>query len=87
MMNRLQTKVITNSKTGNFYGQPIKTGALSRQLGIPISAKIPMYLLQEIKNKKIGGYVTYNSHRIKVTALLKKRVQFAINSRNWKRAR
>lgn len=72
-------------KTTNFYGSKIKTGALSKQLSIDISKSIPKTILVKIKNSKLGTKLVYNGKYIKVTALLKRRVQFAINSKKWKK--
>ena len=67
----------------NFYGTKIKTGALSKQLGIPISKNIPISMLNKIKAARIGSFVSVNGKHLKVTPTLKKRVQFAINSKRW----
>ena len=72
-------------RTTNFYGSKIKTGALSRQLSIDISKNIPKTILVKIKKSKLGTKLLYNGRYIKVTALLKKRVNFAINSKKWKK--
>ena len=67
----------------NFYGTKIKTGALSKQLSIPIAKNIPLSILNKIKSARLGSLVTINRKSIRVTSLLKKRVQFAINSKKW----
>jgi len=61
----------------------LKTGALSKQLGIPEDKNIPMDLLLKIKDTEYG-FVVKNKHGIgkkyiKVTTLLKKRAILAIN--------
>ena len=60
-----------------------KKGALSRQLGIPISANIPISLLVKIKKSPLNIYIPLpsisNKKRIKITRLLKKRANFALN--------
>ena len=53
----------------------IKKGALHKQLKIPEDKKIPRPLLNKIKKAKVGEMV--EGH--KVTALMKKRVNFALN--------
>lgn len=57
--------------------KPIKHNALHRQLGIPISKRIPIGLEREILEAKIGNKVLGH----KVTPLMKKRVNFAVNMR------
>lgn len=69
----------------NFYGQKIKKGALSRQLHIPKTKKIPKKILFEIKSAKVKDKIYFNNKKITVTKLLKKRVNFAINSKKWSR--
>jgi hypothetical protein len=63
-----------------------RKGALSKQLGIPEEDNIPFNLLTEIQNKPVGEYVTvppsgirYYPMKIKVTRLLKKRANLALN--------
>jgi hypothetical protein len=60
--------------------KPIKHGALHRQLGIPLSKRIPIGLEREILEAKIGNKVLGH----KVTPLMKKRVNFAVNMRKCK---
>jgi len=61
----------------------IKKGALHRQLGISPGVDIPRTLLRKIKATTVGRTVTNPTKRgkrkIKVTPLLKRRVQFALN--------
>jgi len=57
----------------------LKEGALSRSLGIPVEKNIPKALLNKLKNAKLGTVHDYKGKKIKVTALLKKRVNFALN--------
>jgi len=61
----------------------LKKGALHRQLGITVGTDIPRTLLRKIKGTAEGGTITNptkkGKRRIKVTKLLKQRVQFAIN--------
>lgn len=63
----------------------IKKGALSRQLEIPERDNIPLILLRKIKVTPIGRTImnptSKGKRRIRVTALLKKRVVFALNIR------
>lgn len=64
----------------------VKKGALSRQLGIPIEEDIPISILQDIKRKEVGDIVNLPRkgnevfvRRVKVTKLLKRRAQLALN--------
>ena len=59
------------------FFKPIKKGALHRQLGIPMSKRIPHDLERQIMEAKVGNKVLGH----KVTPLMKKRVNFAINMR------
>lgn len=69
--------------------KPNKKGALSRQLGIPISENIPITLLAKIKNTPIGDTIMNptkkGKRRITVTPLLKKRAVMAYNLKMIKR--
>jgi len=56
----------------------MKEGALHRQLGIPADKKIPVRLLQKIKNAEIGDKVRWGNKTYKVTRLLKKRAVLAL---------
>ena len=60
----------------------LKTGALSRQLGIPIEQNIPVTLLERIRKAKIGSLIINPTKKgkrlIKVTKLLKKRAVLAL---------
>ena len=56
----------------------IKKGALSRQLGILEKDDIPRSLLVKLKNMKVGEATTYKNKNIKITTLLKRRVNLAI---------
>jgi hypothetical protein len=58
-----------------FLNKPIKKGALHKQLGIPMSKRIPLGLEREIMEARIGNKVRGHT----VTALLKRRVGFALN--------
>jgi len=62
-----------------------KPGSLHRQLEIPTEEKIPLSLLNKILSAEIGGVVKNptkkGKKRIKVTRLLKSRVNFAKNVR------
>lgn len=69
----------------------IKKGALSRQLGIPESATIPMQLLADIKSAHVGA-VLRNRHgigkrEIKITKLLKQRANLAMTLKRIGRKR
>jgi len=57
----------------------LKKGALSKTLGIPEEKNIPKSLLQKIKKAEVGTTMEYKGKKIKVTKLLQKRVNFAIN--------
>jgi len=70
----------------NFFIQKahIKKGALHRELGIKQGHHIPLGKLQRIHDAKEGSHITSGGKKIKVTKLLKRRVQFAINIRRIK---
>lgn len=53
----------------------LKEGSLRRQLGIKKDDKIPRMMLRKIMKAKVGDMVEGK----KVTALLKKRANFALN--------
>ena len=57
----------------------IKKGALHKQLGYKLSDKIPKSVLNKIIKAKIGDVLIINGKKIKITGLLKKRVNFALN--------
>ena len=63
----------------------IKKGALHRQLSVPKDKDIPVSLLKKIKRtptgKAISNPTRTGKRRIKVTTLLKRRVNFALNVR------
>lgn len=59
----------------------MKTGALSRMLGIPEKENIPTMLLREIMSKEVGRVIYYKGKRIPVTKLLRQRANFALNVR------
>jgi hypothetical protein len=60
-----------------------KSGALHKQLGIPMDQEIPSRLLERISNLPNGYSIeTYSGHSVKITPLLKKRVNLALNLRN-----
>ena len=67
----------------------VKSGALSRQLGIPEEQNIPFTLLEDIVGAEPGDVVVnptkVGNRRIHVTALLKKRANFALNVKRIKR--
>lgn len=67
----------TNNKDSPFDN--LKKGALSKTLGIPEEKNIPKSLLQKIKKAEVGTTMEYKGKKIKVTKLLQKRVNFAIN--------
>jgi hypothetical protein len=68
-----------------------KPGALSRQLRIPIRAKIPTSLLRRIVRAKAGQTITnptkVGKRRIKVTRLLERRASLALTLRKLVRRR
>ena len=63
----------------------IKKGALHRQLSVPKDKDIPVTLLKRIKNATTGGTISNptktGKRRIKITTLIKRRVNFALNVR------
>ncbi len=59
---------------------PEKQGMLHRQLGVPVSEKIPKKTLRDIVATDVGK----RSHGKKVTVLLKRRANFALNVRKRK---
>ncbi len=56
-----------------------KKGALHRQLKIRPGNKIPKSVLLNIASKKVGTYFVLFGEKRRVTVLLKRRVQFALN--------
>jgi hypothetical protein len=65
-----------------------KSGALHRQLGIPVNEKIPYGVLNMITKSKVGERIYINSYGtisntpfVNVTKLMKKRAILAINLR------
>lgn len=68
----------------------LKQGALSRQLGIPIEKDIPFIVLELIRDRKVGEYINFSPDayhsmkKIKITKLLKKRAQLALNLKRIK---
>jgi hypothetical protein len=70
----------------------VKKGALHRQLGVPENEDIPISYLLGIERTQIGKKVTLvnmdmnkPNKIVKVTPLLKHRVQFALNVKRSKR--
>jgi len=65
-----------------------KKGSLHRQLGVPMTKKIPKSLLNRIKHSQVGKTVKNPSRtgkrRVKVTGLLKKRAVLAVTLRGFK---
>ncbi len=57
----------------------IKEGALKKQLGYPEDSKIPKSVLSRIKRAKVGTSIEVNGKNRKITNLLHKRVNFALN--------
>tara|TARA_R100000655_G_scaffold99139_1_gene142828 strand:+ start:196 stop:525 length:330 start_codon:yes stop_codon:yes gene_type:complete len=57
----------------------IKEGALKKQLGFKEDDRIPKSLLERIKKSKSGNSMVINGKERKVTDLLQKRVNFALN--------
>jgi hypothetical protein len=66
----------------------IKKGALHRQLSVPSNKDIPVTLLKKIKRTPSGFSILNptktGKKRIKVTTLLKRRVNFALNVKKRK---
>lgn len=71
-------------KTADFC-KDIKKGALHKKLGIPQKQKIPPFLLQSLKNKESGTKVNVKGKKVSVTPKMKKKVNFAINAKKWKK--
>jgi hypothetical protein len=59
----------------------VKHGAFRKQLGYPSGKHIPVGIERDIMAVKIGMHVRGHT----VTPLLKKRANFALNARSWKR--
>ena len=57
----------------------IKEGALKKQLGYKDDDRIPKTLLTKIKRAKVGTSMEVNGKNRKITNLLHKRVNFALN--------
>ncbi len=70
----------------NIKSLNLKTGALHRQLGIPINIIIPMILLRKIILSKPGMVIRnptrVGRRRIRVTRLLERRAILAVNLKN-----
>jgi len=61
-----------------------RKGALHRQLGVPLSEKIPKLWLHRIKQLPKGKKITVKGKRVTVTRLLKQRAVFALNAQKRK---
>lgn len=57
----------------------IKEGALKKQLGFKEDDRIPKNILTKIKKGKVGTSTVINGKERKITDLLHKRVNFALN--------
>ena len=57
----------------------IKEGALKKQLGYKDDDRIPKSQLEKIKKAKVGTSTIINGKERKITDLLHKRVNFALN--------
>ena len=57
----------------------IKEGALKKQLGYNEDDRIPKTLLEKIKKGKTGTSMKIKGKEMKITDMLKKRVNFALN--------
>lgn len=64
---------------------PRKRGSLHRQLGIARGKKIPGKLLREVQRAEVGRVVRAGGKRVRVTRLVKKRVNLALTLRRMKR--
>jgi hypothetical protein len=64
---------------------PRKRGSLHRQLGVPKGEKIPRELLNAVKTAEPGRVVRASGKRIRVTKLMKKRVNLAVTLRKVRR--
>ncbi len=62
-----------------------KKGTLHKQLGISKDKKLPEQLLKKIMDSEVGNKIAYNKKKIRVTKLLKKRVNLAINLKKMKK--
>jgi len=59
----------------------IKKGALHRQLGYTVDQKIPLGVLQTIKERGVGAHVRTPAGTLTITNKMKKRANFALNIR------
>jgi len=57
----------------------LKEGALSRSLGIAVEKDIPKSLLRKLKKADVGTFLEYKGKKIKITKILHKRVNWALN--------
>jgi hypothetical protein len=65
----------------------VKHGALHKSLEIPQAQRIPVTLLRKILQTTVGTTIRNpcrsGKQTIRVTGLLKRRVNFALNARAW----
>jgi len=64
---------------------PRKKGSLHRQLGVSKGKKIPRELLTAVQRAEVGRVVRAGGKRIRVTRLMKKRVNLAVTLRKVRR--
>lgn len=63
----------------------LKKGTLHKQLGIDKDKKLPVSLLKKILHSKAGKKISNNKKTIRITPLLKKRVNLALNLKKMKK--
>ena len=82
-------KKIINFEEKVWVPNDLEHETLRKQLQIPKKKNIPMSLLKRIRSAKIGNYIKNptkaGKEYIKVTKLLKDRVNFALNVRKFKK--
>jgi len=73
---------MAKKKTGNFYGSPIKNGALHKAMGIPVNKNIPLTKMKtELKR------IEAKKNKTAADKLMVKRLTFAINARKFKKGK
>ena len=73
---------MAKKKTGNFYGSPIKSGALHKAMGVPQGKNIPLTKMRA-ELKRIEAKKTKTA----ADKLMIKRLVFAINARKFKKGK
>ena len=54
-----------------------RKGGLKQQLGLPLDQDIPKVLFKKLDKLQVGEKTTYKKKEYKMTALMKKRINFA----------